>query len=117
MLLEVDDSKKIGDLQERFSLCFPSLKLEFCRKKHGWEDTCEEPEFFGSEVPVMKIRKKHDPGILEIKSWNKVGEVEKDFYRKFGLSVQIFYKCRDMWIQTGKADNVTLAFLQEKACV
>lgn len=35
MLLEIDDSKTIGDLQEKFFLCFPNLKIElFMRNKN-----------------------------------------------------------------------------------
>ena len=115
MIFEIDDSKKIGDLQDKFSRCFPLLKLEFCKKKHGWQDTCTGTEFLGSELELKNIRKNHAPGTLEIKSWNKVGEVETAFYRKSGLSVQIFYKSGEQWLQTGKDDNVTLAFLQEQA--
>ena len=115
MILQIDDTKTINDVQERFSLCFPLLKIEFCRKKHGWEDICPESQFISSYKTIASVRKIHNPGTFEIKSWFKVGEVEKEFYRKFGLYVQICYKCGRKWIQTGKSDNISLDSLQKKA--
>jgi hypothetical protein len=114
MIIEIDDTKNVSDLQERFSFSFPSLKLEFCPKKHGWEDICPENKFYSGDTSIASIRKIHDPGTLNVNSWNKVGEVEKEFYKKFGLSVQIFYRCGQRWIQTGKSDNLTIDSLQEK---
>lgn len=115
MILEIDDTKTIADLQDRFSLCFPHLKLQFCSRKHGWEQLCPEKEIINGNMPVAEIRKKHTPGVLELKSWDKVGEVEKEFQRRFGLNVQICYRSGGHWIQTGKSDNVTIDFLMKKA--
>ena len=115
MIIEIDDTKKVSDIQDKFSLSFPSLKLEFCPKKHGWEDICPESQFLDSDLKIASIRKIHSPGTIELKSWYKVGEVEKEFYRKFGLNVQICYRCGSRWIQTGKSDNITLDSLQKKS--
>jgi hypothetical protein len=114
MLLEIDDTKTIGELQDRFSLCYPLLKLKFCKKKHGWEQVCPENEFIHDDIQIGEIRKKHEPGVLEMKSWDKVGTIEKEFNIKFGLNVQICYKSGRHWIQTGKSDNITLQSLTEK---
>jgi hypothetical protein len=115
MLLEIDDSKTTGDLQDRFSLCYPLLRLQFCNKKHGWEQVCPERDILHEDVLISGLRKKHDPGTIEIKSWQKVGRIEKEFFTKFGLSVQICYRSGRHWIQTGKSDNMTLASLMQKA--
>jgi hypothetical protein len=115
MIIEIDDTQKVTDIQDRFASCFPTLKLEFCRKKHGWEDMCPEREFFDGNTRLSSIRKSHEPGIIEIKSWSKVGEVEKEFYQKFGMSVQICYQCGQRWIQSGKSDNLTIDSLQKKS--
>jgi hypothetical protein len=115
MILEIDDNKTVGDLQERFSMCFPGLKLEVCTHKHGWEDFCPEKEFLPVHFHVGTVRKTHDPGRIEIKSWNKVGEVEKDLYKLFGLNAQICYRAGERWIQSGKSDNLTIGELQKKA--
>jgi hypothetical protein len=115
MTLEIDDTKTITEIQDKFSMCFPLLKIDFCAKKHGWQEICPESQIIHEDMPLSLLRKNHNPGTIEVKSWQKVGEVEKEFYNKFGLSVQISYKSGDRWIQTGKSDNVTIAFLMKKA--
>jgi hypothetical protein len=117
MLLEVDDTKKISDLQEKFTLCFPSLKLEVCREKHGWGEICAESQYLTANISIASIRKVHEPGTIEIKSWSKVGEVEKEFYQKFGISIQICYRFGERWIQSGKSDNLTIDSLQKRSFV
>lgn len=117
MILEIDDTKKVSEIEDRFSFCFPLLSLKFCRKKHGWEDICPESGFVDDNTTVGEIRKMHNPGTLEISSWSKVGEVEKEFYNKFGLSVQICFRCGSRWIQSGKSDNLTIDSLQKKSFI
>ena len=55
------------------------------------------------------------PGILEIKSWFKIGEVEQLFKRYFGLNAQIFRLENDRWRQTTKSDNLSLHMQPEIA--
>lgn len=115
MILLIDDSLTINDIQDRFQLCFPKLKIEFCKKHHHWEGVCSEKDIFPNDKPIGNIRRKHNPGMLEIKSWQKVGEIEKKFHEEFGLNAQIFYRSGQRWIQTGKSDNLTLKQLQDKS--
>ena len=115
MFVHIHDSLTISDLQERFSMCFPSLKLEFCKKKHQWEEICSFNQLFPPHMLIGAIRKQHNNGALELKSWHKVGEAEKAFYDEFGLNVQICYRNGDRWIQSGKSDNITIGELQERA--
>lgn len=115
MRLEIDDTKTTGDLQDRFSLCYPLLKLEFCNKKHGWEQMCPESLILHQDTPISTIRKTHNPGLIEMKSWRKVGEIEKEFYDRFGLNVQICYRSGGKWIQTGKSDSMTIDSLMRKS--
>ena len=115
MLLEIDDSKTIGDLQDKFYQCFPKLKIEFFLKKHHWEELSPEKEILPPQTLIGSIRNRHDPNLLEIKSWDKTGAVEKSFYEKLNLNVQVFFKSGRNWIQTGKSDNLTIEALQQKS--
>ena len=115
MTLEIDDTKTIAEIQDKFTMCYPLLKLDFCAKKHGWQEICPESWIIHENTPLGSIRKNHNPGTIELKSWDKVGEVEKEFYNRFGLNVQICYKSGNRWIQTGKSDSVTIGVLMKKA--
>lgn len=113
MLLHINDSVSIGDLQDKFSRCYPNLQLVFCKKKHRWEGTCPESEMLTDErLKIGSIRKEHKQGLLELKSWFKVGEVEKAFHEQFDLNVQICFRSGNRWIQTAKMDNLTIRELQ-----
>jgi hypothetical protein len=109
MLIEIDDTKTIADIQERFSLCFPYLKLEFYRKPHHWEGSSPARHLIDPAIRVGDIRKAHNPEILEIKSWDKTGEVEQMFKRILGLHPQIFRLENNEWKQSKASDNLTLA--------
>lgn len=114
MLLEIDDDKTLGDLQERFNLCFPNLKIEFCKHRHHWQELSDPEEFLSSRLAAGVVRKIHDPGVLVIYSNDKVGEVERRFSEDFGLHAQIFFNSGGRWIQTGTTDSLSLASLQHR---
>jgi hypothetical protein len=108
MILHIDDRYKVGDLQDRFSECFPFLKIEFYRNSHKWKQHSSLSDLIQPAETIGSIRKNHEQGILEIKSWYQTGRVEKDFKEKFGLNVQIYRKRSNGWTQTISTDNLTL---------
>jgi hypothetical protein len=108
MLLQIDDTQTIGQLQEAFSGTFPQLRLAFYRTSHEWEELTDDSQFIPSTNIIGAIRKKHQAGLMEIKRSHKVGDVERRFQGRFGLNVQIFFRGVRQWIQTGKSDNLTI---------
>jgi hypothetical protein len=108
MLLRIHDNLLIEDLQEKFSLCFPCLKIEFYSMPHHWKKGSLQKDIISPKNRVGDIRKNHSDEILEIKSSDKVGEVEKKLKKMFGLNVQIFRKENNCWIQTTSTDVFTL---------
>lgn len=115
MILKIEDSRTISDLQDKFSQSFPLLKLEFYTHKHKWKYPSSGKELIDSSAEIGSIRKKHDPGLLEIRSSYQTGKVERDFRELFGLNVQIFRKTQRSWVQTISTDNFTLAEQMEIA--
>jgi hypothetical protein len=115
MLIEIDDSKTIDEIQERFSLCFPFLKIEFYSQPHHWEEPSRARHLIEPTSLIRDIRKEHTPGILEIKSWYKTGTVEQLFKKLFGLNAQIFRLEENKWKQSTDSDNISLARQSEIA--
>lgn len=108
MLLEIDESKTIADIQDRFSLCFPYLKIEFYRSPHHWGESTSTKDLIAPQTYIRDIRKVRLPGILEIKSTYKTGEVEQLFKKIFGLNAQIFCLVNNEWKETTESDNLKL---------
>ena len=118
MLLRIHDNLLVEDLQEQFSKCFPHLKIEVYSTPHHWKKGSLQKDLISSKSLIGDIRKKHPGGVMEIKSWDKVGEVEKKLKNMFDLNVQIFRKENNCWIQTTSTDVFTLekeAQLSEKS--
>jgi hypothetical protein len=108
MLLKIHDNLLIEDIQEHFSKCFPNLKIEVYSSPHHWKKGSLEKDIISPGTPIGEIRKSHSSGVLEIKSSDRVGDVENKFKKIFDLNVQIFRKEDDCWIQTTSTDLYTL---------
>ena len=117
MILRIDDGKRIVDLQDKFELCFPGLKIEFYSKPHNWFESTPSKFLLSSESLIGNIRKIHDRGEFVIKSWFQIGKVEQDLKDIFGLHVQVFRYKNNKWIQTTVSDRLTLAQLVNSSTV
>lgn len=115
MIIHIQDSLALSDIQDRFSKCFPLLKIEFYNKPHCLKKPSEEDCRINPEKNVGQARHHHHQGELALKSWYTVARVEKEFAEKFGLNVQVFRKENGQWVQTGKTDRFTLHEQQEMA--
>ena len=109
MILSIKDNSPISDLQDKFNECFPHLKLEFYHKRHKLNHASLEEQRIKEDMRIGDIRKKHNRGTLEIKSWDKTGDVEQRFLEEYGLFVQIFRLENGKWVQSVKSDELTLA--------
>src|SRR5215213_5280182 len=108
MILTIYDNLLVEDLQERFSECFPNLKIEFYKTSHHWKRESSDKDCIEPKTTIGAIRRKHNPGTLEIKSSHTAAEVERNFKNLFDLNVQVFRNENGDWIQTTTTDTCTL---------
>ncbi|GAA4745857.1 hypothetical protein [Flavisolibacter ginsenosidimutans] len=109
MVLQIDDNLKIGEVQERFHDCFPYLKIAFYAKAHKRFEPSETKFLLDEKSLLADIRKTHQNGNLEIKSWHTVARVEHELKQNFGLNAQIFRTGKKgEWVQTAESDALTL---------
>ena len=109
MIIEIHDIKTVADIQDKFNTFFPFLKIEFYEHPHHWYEDSLEKDAYPKDKKIEEIRKKHPHGDLEIHSWNKTGDLEQTFRKKFGLNVQVLRMEGDTWIQTAGTDKLDLA--------
>lgn len=98
MLLEIDDQKTVGDLKERFSECFPLLKLEFFSHVHHFQ----KGQPLKDDLELSAIRKVHEPGVIEIKSGTSLEKLTHQLKELFGLHVKILRRHGPDWIGIGE---------------
>ena len=108
MLLHIDNTWTVADVQDAFSRCFPGLRIAFCKKLLFYNEATPSTTAIDGNQRIGSIRKTHGAGYLEILSWYTVARLEKEFRERFGLPVGVFRKERGMWIQTSNTDYFTL---------
>jgi hypothetical protein len=115
MLLHIDDTMLVSDIQEDFSDSYPFLKIEFYTEPHHYKQASSDTHRVKPDETIGAIRKIHDSGNLELLSWYTTGRVERDFKEKFGLNVQVFRKEAGTWGQSVRTDSYSLAEQIERA--
>lgn len=117
MFLQINDEMLVEEVQDRFSECFPLLKIEFYSIPHKRFEPTDKRYAFSGKKRVGNIRKNHSNGVMEIKSWHTVAKVEKGLKDLFGLHGQIFRSSPEgIWVQTAESDSLTLQEQNELAC-
>lgn len=116
MLLQIDDTMRIDEVQDRFQECFPYLQLRFYSKPHEQLEGSEKKDLYDRDIRIGHIRRKHSNGVMEIKSWDTTSTIERKMKEQFGLNIQIFrYDSIGCWIQTTFSDTLTLKQLGQFA--
>jgi hypothetical protein len=95
------------DINKEFQRLFPCLKMEFYRHKHQVGAT----SLFDCKISSRELLKDISdrvPGFINIDPMDTVAEVEQRFQIKFGLSVQIFRRAGEVWLETVETDNLCL---------
>lgn len=108
MKLLINDEMPVRDLQLAFNSWFPFLKLEFFRNR----SLLEKMYTLNRQVPphhtIGQIWKKKEAAEIEINEDTRVRDLEKTFLDKFGITMQIFRKSGNLWLETTMTDGWTL---------
>ena len=108
MIIEINNSRTIGDIQKEFSDKFPFLKIEFFNFPHNWEEPSNDTPCRPEQL-LGEIRQQQANGIITLDPASETGAIEKEFERRFALNVQIYRRQMDQWIQTAGTDILTLS--------
>ena len=109
MFLHLDDSMTIEEVQDRFNECFPYLKIAFYSQPHNKFESSGKEFQYSEKTRIIDIRKKHNNGVMEIKSWYTTAKVEQELKELFDVNVQVFrYDMNGNWIQSTFSDELTL---------
>ncbi|MBK9108430.1 MAG: hypothetical protein IPM92_08660 [Saprospiraceae bacterium] len=108
MLIQVENSMTLEQVQNKFNLRYPFLKLEFFSHPHSIHGGSRKEHMIAKETLIKDCRTKHTQGNLEIHPYNSVAHLEKSFEEIFGLYAQVFRKSGELWIETTVTDDWTL---------
>ena len=109
MIIEINPKKKLNEINSAFTKVYPFLKLEFFSKPHKWQESSSVVQLLQQDLTILEVT--HSllcSGFIELHYWQKTGIVEMMFLQQFNLSVQVYRKNGDHWIQTSGTDELTL---------
>jgi hypothetical protein len=109
MQLNIDGEKPIAELQKDFSIAYPYLRIEFFRNGVVRQHRYPAHQKIANHVKLRDAWVfKKAKGDLELYDSMSVLELENAFMDQFGLSVQVFRKSGNIWLETTMTDNWTL---------
>ncbi|MFI5164055.1 MAG: hypothetical protein ACHQHP_02285 [Bacteroidia bacterium] len=108
MKILINDHRKIFAIQKEFSEMFPYLKIEFFSKPHKSGGASPKKMMKHPSKTIGQCRIIHNKGTVTITPNTVVADLEQDFSGVYGLSVQIFRKSGNVWLETTATDGWTL---------
>lgn len=108
MQLRIAPVRPISEIQNEFSNKFPYLKLEFFQNKLNQQPDFSPKQIIPRQKKLGNIQLSIADGYIDIKPEMKVKDLEKKFKEDFSLSVQVFRRSGNVWLQTSMTDDWTL---------
>lgn len=108
MEILIDRNKKLSYLQSQFQQHFPALKIEFYSNFHADILHTTNYHLLNNELAVKEVTKQALPKVIKIYGQMTTQKLETVFAEIYGLSVQIFRKAGNNWIQANTTDNLAL---------
>jgi len=114
MKIKISYSEKTGKIRNTFNSKFPFLKIEFFNTSHAPGQPTSKNNLVSENILLGEINPLIKEGTIMIGPDEKVATIEQTFQEEFGLPVQVFRKQKNVWIETTKTDQLTLAQQNEK---
>ena len=93
-------------MQDNFNEFYPFLKLDFYKKPNGRHESVVRQKLI--KTILLSNAGNGKEGALEITDSLIVGQLEKLFYDKFAMVVQVSRKSGTVWLETTMTDSWTL---------
>lgn len=121
--IAVTGNKKIGTLQKEFNKKFPYLRLgiyySYARQQVKKGETITQID---ADKTLASVRRADSGGTISIAGNKKIGSLEKEFDKVFGLYAQVCYtdKAGNRYYTSGISDTMTLsafnAYCEKNGC-
>ena len=108
MKIMINDHRKIFTIQKDFNDMFPYLKIGFFSKPHKAGGGSSKKTMKQPSKTLGQCRVIHNKGTLTITPHMTVADLEQNFNDVYGLSIQVFRRSGNVWLETTATDNWTL---------
>ncbi|MBS1600870.1 MAG: hypothetical protein JST75_21800 [Bacteroidetes bacterium] len=98
----------VKEIQDRFTDIFPFLRINFLTpvsvdRKSTWQNS-----IFSPDSKMGDINKNLIDGEFEISDMMSVSDFENKLKSQFGLNVQVYRKCGNLWLEPTMTNSYTL---------
>lgn len=108
MELQVQSNRHIWEIQQDFNKGFEYLKLEFFSKPHSANQPSPVKKMVSNQSYIKDLVKAPINSTVAIDENMSVTSLEKLFRDELGLSIQVFRKSGNIWLETTMTDSWTL---------
>lgn len=113
--LTIHPNTTLAEIQTNFHTQFPFLKLEFFHHAHQPHQGSEKKDMItDAHIKVGSLTTAAMEVTWQIDPDATIEELEKFFEQKLHLHVQVFYKSHKIWLETLRADTLTLEHLNKR---
>lgn len=113
MQLQIGTDTRFKDVQKKFTEVYPFLKVEFYKQHYSEMKVSAVKDRISPDKIISELSKSFKPEVVDINGHRTVAELEKEFYEKFGIAMQVSRKSGNIWIETSKTDDRTLIVQNE----
>lgn len=115
MQLHLTADTTIAEIQKEFHHYYSYLKIEFYSEPHKAGELSREKYRIAHDKKISEVGKKSANGIYEWDVETTVKTFEKGLFDMCGLSVQVFRKSVNIWLETSITDKWTLEKQNQEA--
>jgi hypothetical protein len=108
MTINITPDRIIKEVQKEFNEEFPFLRIEFFRKGHRYGRYFHREPVLSKELKVGAHRDLEKKNPFGITATMTVKELERKCEDELGLSIQVYRKSGNLWLETTMTDNWTL---------
>lgn len=115
MQLHITPESTIAEIQKEFHRFYTFLKIEFYSEPHKAGELSREKYRIAHDKKMFEVGKKNVNAIFEWSENTTVSAFEKELFGVCGLSIQVFRKSGNIWIETSITDKWTLEKQNQEA--
>jgi hypothetical protein len=109
MLLQISGERLLRDVQKDFNRAYPFLKIEFFKNDDVRKAHYPVQKQLSPSLKITDARYKNVfDGEVEVMDNMSVSDLENKFMDLFGLSIQVFRRSGNLWLETSMTDNWSL---------
>jgi hypothetical protein len=108
MILQINKESSLKNIQRQFNAYYPFLKIEFFKKLPANEPLYKAQLFSAADLVNYIDGVKEEHTNIDVSRDKTISDVEKDFERFFGISVHVFRKSGNVWVETTLTNDWSL---------